>query len=242
MKLSVIIPMYNESKIIEQTARNLFSYLNGRFDSYELIFSDDGSTDGCGDLVRNLQLPNVRVTGYKENRGKGCAIRTAMLEAEGDLIVFTDADLAYGTEMIGTVYDFYMEQSKNREVHMILGSRNLHKNGYEEYSRLRKILSKVYIRILCLVGGFHLSDSQCGFKAFRKDIAKTFGQSTLPSPKAARKSASVLGLLRSSFRLARRWWMACFMAFSLWHFPKARILTLIFRSRSRRGCFCSFFP
>ena len=172
MKISVIIPMYNEAKIIANTANTLSSYLRERFDSYELIFSDDGSTDGCGDIVRNLNLPCVRVTGYTQNRGKGCAIRTAMLEATGELILFTDADLAYGTEKIGEVYDFYREQSKLQDVHMILGSRNLRADGYDGYSVLRKVMSKLYIRILCLVGGFRLSDSQCGFKAFRQDVAR----------------------------------------------------------------------
>ena len=64
MKISLVIPMYNESKIIADTAKILSEYMVGRFDSYEIIFSDDGSTDGCGDKVRELGLPCVRVVGY----------------------------------------------------------------------------------------------------------------------------------------------------------------------------------
>ena len=172
MKLSVIIPMYNESNMIADTAKTLSDYLSTTFDSYELIFSDDGSTDGCGDLVRELNLPYVRVIGYPQNRGKGCAVRTAMLEATGDIVLFTDADLAYGTDKIGEVVNFYLEQSESKDVHMVLGSRNLHKDGYDGYSGMRKIMSKLYIRVLCLVGGFRLSDSQCGFKVFRRDAAQ----------------------------------------------------------------------
>ena len=55
---------------------------------------------------------------------------------------------------------------------MIIGSRNLGKDGYEGYSTLRKLMSKLYIRVLGLVGGFRLSDSQCGCKAFRGDAAQ----------------------------------------------------------------------
>ena len=55
---------------------------------------------------------------------------------------------------------------------MILGSRNLGKDGYEGYTLIRKIMSKVYIKVLCLVGGFKLSDSQCGCKAFDQNASK----------------------------------------------------------------------
>ena len=92
MKLSVCIPMYNESRVIAETASTLSSYLSSHFEDYELLFSDDGSTDGSAELVRRLALPNTRVVGYAQNRGKGCAVRTAMLEATGDYILFTDAD------------------------------------------------------------------------------------------------------------------------------------------------------
>ena len=84
MKLSVCIPMYNESRVIAETASTLSSYLSSHFEDYELLFSDDGSTDGSAELVRRLALPNTRVVGYAQNRVKGCAVRTAMLEATGD--------------------------------------------------------------------------------------------------------------------------------------------------------------
>lgn len=171
MQISVIIPMYNESKIIADTARTLSDYMQKHFDSYEILFSDDGSVDGCGDIVRALSLPCVRVTGYPQNRGKGHAVRYAVLEAKGDLILFTDADLAYGVEVIRRAYDFYLENARSQPLHMVIGSRNLAKDGYENYSVLRKIMSKVYIRLLCIVGGFRLSDSQCGFKAFEREAA-----------------------------------------------------------------------
>ena len=172
MKLSIIIPMYNEGRIIVDTAKILSSYMEANFDSYEILFSDDGSTDGGGELVRQLSLPYVKVTGYSENHGKGCAVRHAMLEADGDLVIFTDADLAYGTDVIRNIYEFYCDKSLDTDVHMIIGSRNLGDDGYEGYSPIRKLMSKIYIRVLGLVGGFRLSDSQCGCKAFRGDAAK----------------------------------------------------------------------
>ena len=166
MKISVCIPMFNESAVIEKTARALDEYMKKRFPDgdYEVIFSDDGSRDGCGDIVRDLGLPNLKVTGYAENKGKGYAVRTAFLAAKGDVIMFTDADLAYGTEVIGRVYDM---MSVNKSADVLIGSRNLTKDGYEAYTFIRKLASKAYIKVLCATGGFKLSDSQCGCKAFR---------------------------------------------------------------------------
>lgn len=171
MKISVCIPMYNEGKIIENTARTLDEYMRKTFpgEDYEIIFSDDGSRDGCGDTVRALKLPCVKVIGSSENKGKGYAVRKAFLEAKGDVIMFTDADLAYGTDVIGKIYD---TMSANKDADVLIGSRNLSKDGYEGYTFLRKIASKTYIKVLCLTGGFKLSDSQCGCKAFRYDAVQ----------------------------------------------------------------------
>ena len=161
--------MYNESSIIKDTAKTLHEYMSASFEDYEIIFSDDGSRDGCGDMVREMNLPNVRVVGYEQNMGKGYAVRTAMLAAEGDYVMFTDADLAYGTEVIKQVYETFLA---NPEASMVIGSRNLHKDGYEGYTAIRKLASKAYIKVLCIIGGFKLSDSQCGCKAFTGEAAK----------------------------------------------------------------------
>ena len=161
--------MYNESSIIEDTARQLSAYMQANFDDYEIIFSNDGSKDGCDKLVEQLHLPCVRVVGYEQNRGKGYAVRTAMLAAKGDYVMFTDADLAYGTDVIGRVRDAFLAHP---EADMVIGSRNLSKDGYEGYTFIRKLASKTYIKVLCLAGGFKLSDSQCGCKAFTGDAVK----------------------------------------------------------------------
>ena len=170
MQISVIIPMYNENKIIADTARQLSEYMAETFDSYEILFSDDGSADGCGDTVDALGLPFVRVIRYKENQGKGAAVRRGMLEAQGDLVLFTDADLAYGVEVIGAIWNH--DQSDTTEGKVIIGSRAIHPDGYSGYTPLRRLMSKVYVAILGLVGGFRLSDSQCGCKAFSQKAAK----------------------------------------------------------------------
>lgn len=161
--------MYNEISIIRDTARTLSDYMQKNFEDYEIIFSNDGSRDGCDKAVEEMNLPCVSVIGYPDNRGKGYAVRKAMLAAKGDIVMFTDADLAYGTDVIKRVYDTF---AQNPDADMVIGSRNLSKDGYEGYTAIRRIASKAYIKVLCIVGGFRLSDSQCGCKAFRADAVK----------------------------------------------------------------------
>ena len=169
MKISVCIPMYNEASIIADTAKTLSDYMAQNFEDFEILFSNDGSTDGSAEIVGGLGLPGVRVVGYPDNRGKGSAVRHAMMAAEGDIIMFTDADLAYGCDVIKRVYETFLADP---DASMVIGSRNLSKDGYEGYTAIRKLASKAYIKVLSIIGGFKLSDSQCGCKAFTGEAAK----------------------------------------------------------------------
>ncbi|MBQ7921531.1 MAG: glycosyltransferase [Clostridia bacterium] len=178
MKFSVIIPMYNESSIIDDTLRTLTSYLEEfcrtHSHSYLLLFSDDGSADDCSlrvtSAVPSLQLANgeVRVVKADRNYGKGHAVTLGMANAEGDFALYTDCDLAYGTEVIGQAILKMIENPSD----ILIGSRNMAGDGYEGYTFLRKLASKTYIKVLAFIAGFKLSDSQCGFKVFRREVGQ----------------------------------------------------------------------
>ena len=163
--------MYNEAQIIENTAKELSAYMQKAFprDEYEIIFSDDGSTDGSAELVRKLELPCVKTVGYEKNRGKGSAVRNAVLSSSGDIVMFTDADLAYGTEVVKKMTEAL---ENDGEASLAIGSRNLTGDGYSGYTFMRKVASKAYIKVLSVVGGFRLTDSQCGCKAYRGEAAR----------------------------------------------------------------------
>lgn len=170
MKVSLIIPMYNESSIIDGALDTFYNFLKGKYEDFELIFVSDGSTDGCGSPVKALSEsdPRVRLCEYSPNRGKGYAVRTGMLAATGDIRIFTDCDNAYGEEAVGRLAD---EMAKG-EYDIIVGSRNLSSDGYEGYTKIRKIASKAYIKTISVAAGFKLSDSQCGIKGFTAEAAK----------------------------------------------------------------------
>src|SRR5574344_49469 len=170
MKVSLVIPMYNESSIIEGAIKTFSEYLKSKYEDWELIFVDDGSKDGCGDAVRKAseKEPRIRLEGYPDNRGKGCAVRTGMLAANGDIVVFTDCDNAYGEDAVGRMIDMFSENDAD----VIIGSRNLSKDGYKDYTFIRKIASKTYIKVIAIAAGFKLSDSQSGIKGFRREAAQ----------------------------------------------------------------------
>ena len=170
MKLTLIIPMYNEESIVESTLREVGSYMKETFlEDYEILCVNDGSRDRTAAIVRECADPAVRLVSYEENRGKGYAVRRGALEATGDVVLFTDCDLAYGTGVIKTFYDVL---SPGGAPDVAVGSRVLHKNGYGEYSLARRIVSRTYILVLRLLGGLRLSDSQCGCKGFCNAAAK----------------------------------------------------------------------
>lgn len=168
MKISVCIPMYNEEKIIRDTIASLGAYMAENFEDYEIIFSDDGSTDNSRGIVDAAEDSHIRAVSYGENRGKGAAVRNGVLNAVGDVIIFTDCDLAYGLDVIKTVVEKFKSEP---DTDIIVGSRNLDKSGYDGYTLTRRLASKAYIKCLALVAGFKMTDSQCGFKAFRKKTA-----------------------------------------------------------------------
>ena len=172
MKITVIIPMYNEEDIVGSTVKTLDAGLAKHFEAgeYEMIFVSDGSKDNCRSLALALSesYPALRVLGYENNQGKGYAVRTGMLEAKGDFVLFTDCDLAYGVEVI---YDFY-KKFKEGNCDIVIGSRAVTGGGYDGYTFLRKVMSKVYLKFICLMAGFDLSDSQCGIKGFSNSAAK----------------------------------------------------------------------
>lgn len=169
MRISLCVPMYNESSIIESTARSLHKYMSEHYgEDFEIVFADDGSTDGSAQLVEALGLPSVRVVGYEKNHGKGCAVRHGVLASVGDTVIFTDADLAYGVDVI----DEAVQILESGKYDMLVASRAKHPRGYEGYTPIRKLASRTYIRVLSIFGGIKVSDAQCGFKGFCGDVGR----------------------------------------------------------------------
>lgn len=152
MKLSIVIPVYNEGAILQEN----LSLLIDNFPDTEIILIDDGSSDNTEQLAKKF-LKNIRYLKSSKNTGKGYAIKRGMLEAKGDYIVFTDADLPFGVEGIKKIIDELI--SKKRQIVIA------EKLNYEKvfvYLLVRKIVGN----LVALMFGFTLDDTQAGLKGF----------------------------------------------------------------------------
>ena len=168
--------MYNEITTVAATAAELVrvmdGYCGGSGDNYELIFSDDGSTDGTFEAIPNADAVGARYGTIvpirtSANYGKGAAVRRAAIASTGDVVLYTDCDLAYGTDSVIDAVNVMKAEGCD----MLAGSRAIHPDGYKNYTKMRKFASRTYIKILNLITGLNVTDSQCGFKVFRKKLA-----------------------------------------------------------------------
>lgn len=167
IKLSIIVPAYNESKRIAKTLRTIVSYFKNTNNSYELLVVDDGSKDGTKEVVESLMISNAKVLGYGENRGKGFAINFGVKHARGEWILFTDADNSTPIE------EFSKLAAEKADYQVIIGSRYLKEsNIVVKQSKLRILLSRIgniLSQVILLPG---IKDTQCGFKLFSATAAK----------------------------------------------------------------------
>ena len=162
--LSVIIQAYNEEKRLGPNLGPTLRYLHKHFPGFELIIVDDGSTDSMAKSVRLAiaKEPRAKLISYKPNRGKGYAVRQGVLASKGDIVLFMDADMSTPIEEIPKI----LKMLKNADI--VMGSR-----GKSDAPLVRQIASIIFDKIkYILVGLRKYRDTQCGFKAYRGDIAR----------------------------------------------------------------------
>src|SRR3989344_9405894 len=172
MRLSVIIPAYNEEKRLGKTLNSINDYLSEQNYDSEILVVDNGSKDKTPDIVRNLQnqIKNLRLIEGSSAEGKGFAVKKGMLEAVGDFRVFTDAD---NSTSIDQVEKMWPEFEKGFDV--VIGSRDV-KGAVLDPPQpwLRRVVLgdgfKLYRKII--IGLWGIEDTQCGFKAFTKRAAE----------------------------------------------------------------------
>ena len=172
MTLSIVIPAYNEERRLPATLDAVFTWLDSSpYGDAEVLVVDDGSTDSTAAVVesRAATEPRLLLVQNPGNRGKGFAIRHGMLEAQGDWILFSDADLSAPIDELPKL--LAAAQEKNAAI--AIGSRALDRSliGVHQ-SQWREMSGIVFNRIMRLITGLPFSDTQCGFKLFRRDAAR----------------------------------------------------------------------
>jgi dolichyl-phosphate beta-glucosyltransferase len=136
-----------------------------------VIVVDDGSTDGTAKLVveSQQQYPELRLVSNGKNHGKGFSVRHGMLEARGEIALFTDADLSAPIEEA----DHLLKRLNDQEYDGAIGSRALDRKLIQvRQSSLREAAGIIFNRVVRLIAGIPFADTQCGFKAFRRDKAR----------------------------------------------------------------------
>ena len=164
--LSLVIPAYNEAAVIGETVKTALALLASLGRDYELVLSDDGSTDDTRKIARAAGDGHLRIVGHEPNRGKGSAVREGVLAAAGEVIVVMDADLAYGLEPLPVLAALV-----DNGADLAIGSRVLHPEGYAGYPPLRLVASRCFHAVTGRLAGFSY-DTQCGAKAFSRRAAK----------------------------------------------------------------------
>ena len=171
MNYSLIIPAYNESARISATLEKVLDYLRQQGWAAEVLVVNDGSADDTAELVRRFAVahPAVRLIENPGNRGKGYSVRHGVLHATGDIVLFSDADLSSPIEEAPKLL-----QAIHAGAEVAIGSRWLEtKLQTERQPILRQIAGRMYNLLLRVILRLKYEDTQCGFKAFTREAART---------------------------------------------------------------------
>lgn len=162
--LSIIVPVYNEKESVSLLAEELASTLSHINLSYEIIFVDDGSTDGSAEVLKELVKKDrhFHLVALGRNSGKARALACGFREAKGEVIATLDADLQDDPKCLP---DFLGKLNEGYDL----------VNGYRTERRdplSKRLPSKIFNRVLALLGRVNLHDINCGFKVFKREVLK----------------------------------------------------------------------
>jgi dolichyl-phosphate beta-glucosyltransferase len=173
VELSVIIPAYNEAKRLPLTLRTLHQYLSKQPFTYEILVVLDGPSDETREVVRSLmaRISNVKIFDRTENRGKGYTVREGMLQASGRIRLFTDADNSTDIGQFNEMKAWF-EQGCD----LVIASRDSRDSAGAGqivaqvwYKRVIGHAGNLLVQLFAVPG---IWDTQCGFKAFRGEVAE----------------------------------------------------------------------
>jgi glycosyltransferase involved in cell wall biosynthesis len=173
-KYSIVIPAFNESARIPATLRSVVDCIRARGWSAEVIVVNDGSKDATADLVREFakNAPEVRMIENPVNRGKGYSVRAGLLQALGDVVIFTDSDLSAPIEEAELLFAAIAGGAD-----IAIGSRWLERGRQTHRQPLyRQFFGRCFNMVIRAVMGLRFADTQCGFKAFTRAAAQTVFQ------------------------------------------------------------------
>ena len=169
VKYSIVIPAYNEAARISPTLEKVLAHASQQGWQAEIIVVNDGSRDNTAEIVRGWarRNPAVKLVENPGNRGKGYSVRNGMLHAQGDILLFSDADLSSPIYEAGKLF-----AALENGADMAIGSRWLNRALQTEKQPLhRQLFGRIFNLLLRIVLNLKQKDTQCGFKAFTRPTA-----------------------------------------------------------------------
>ena len=169
--ISIVIPAYNEALRISQTLDRVLGCAQRQGWQAEVLVVDDGSTDGTCGIVQGYMAshPELHLINNPGNRGIGYSVRNGLLQAKGDFVMFTDADLSAPMEEADRLFDALAAGAD-----VALGSRWLDRSRQTRHQPIyRRFFGRCFNGVTRLVMNLPYADTQCGFKAFRRAAAQT---------------------------------------------------------------------
>lgn len=167
---SLIIPAYNESARLGSTLERVLAYVHAQGWNAEVIVVNDGSRDNTAEIVKSFAAKNpiLRLVENPGNRGKGYSVRNGMLNARGEILLFSDADLSSPIEEAPKLL-----AALDQGADIAIGSRWLRSETQTQRQPLhRQLFGRIFNLLLRLTLGLKFKDTQCGFKAFKQPAAR----------------------------------------------------------------------
>ncbi len=166
-KLSIVIPAYNEEKNIYKTVDDILQAHDILDYEYEVIVVVDGSPDDTAREARKHKSKKVKVYSYKKNQGKGYALKYGVKKAKGEIITLTDA----GGDFDPKQFDNCVKLLEIFDADFVLGSKR-HPASKVDYPRVRRIYSWIYQKMIKVLFGLNVTDTQAGLKFMKAEVAK----------------------------------------------------------------------
>ncbi len=179
VKLSVVVPCFNEEKRLPQRFPAAYKYFRKNVPDFEMILINDGSADRSAEILKKIaqNYPRVKIISYAKNQGKGYALKQGVKQSVGEIVAFMDADFAIS---VSESSKFIREIEKGADV-VVGNRRDSASEKLNSAGALRLVLGKALAllnNVFLDIGG--IKDSQCGFKFFRGEVARElFGQLTI---------------------------------------------------------------
>ena len=166
MRLSVVIPVYNESSTLENLVQRVMAVDYGC--DLEIVMVDDGSADGSGEVAESLtsQHADLVCLRHQKNAGKGAAIRTGFARATGDIVIVQDADLEYDPREIPSLIDLIRDDIAD----VVFGSRFLARGPHRVLYYRHYLANRMLTALSNVLTNLNLSDIEVCYKAFRREV------------------------------------------------------------------------